>query len=152
MSNKENQPESLEQQEGQSNEETSVDAQKQEEQPGQQSQRSGRNMDKVLNHVPNMAPEGALGTQTKGPLSAVGDPLGQVLNYGLKPLGHVTGAIGNPNGEALLRVRRVAEHEGVAGGDPKYLPDQDNGKPDSQLPGGERIGGNKQTGDNPLGL
>ena len=87
-----------------------------------------------------------------GPLSAVGDPLGQILNYGLKPLGHVTGAIGNPNGEALLKVRRVAEHEGVADGEPKYLPYQDNGKPDSELPGGVRIGGKKQDGENPLGL
>ena len=80
-----------------------------------------------------------------GPLSAIGDPLGQALSYGLKPLGHVTGAIGNPNGQALLNVRKQAEFEG------KYT-DDDNGKPDRLLPGGERIGGKEQTGENPLGL
>ncbi|CAK1365541.1 hypothetical protein CB0940_09954 [Cercospora beticola] len=111
-----------------------------------------KGMDKLLNKVPNMSPEGPLGTQTKGPLSAVGDPLGQVLNYSLKPLGHVTGAIGNPHGEALERVQRVAQHEGIAEGEPKYLPDRDNGEPDAELPGGERIGGKEQTGENPLGL
>jgi hypothetical protein len=63
----------------------------------------------------------------------------------------VTGAIGNPHGEALDRVRRVAEHEGVGVGEPKYS-EQDNGKSDAELPGGERIGGKAQTGENPLGL
>ncbi|KAM3418118.1 hypothetical protein BST61_g6323 [Cercospora zeina] len=111
-----------------------------------------KNMDKLLNKVPNLAPEGPLGTQTKGPLSSLGDPLGQALNYTLKPLGHVTGAIGNPHGEALERVQRVAQHEGIADGEPKFLPEQDNGKSDRELPGGERIGGKKQTGENPLGL
>ncbi|PPJ56423.1 hypothetical protein CBER1_05476 [Cercospora berteroae] len=120
--------------------------------PQDQHTSNAKGMDKLLNKVPNMSPEGPLGTQTKGPLSAVGDPLGQVLNYSLKPLGHVTGAIGNPHGEALSRVQRVAQHEGIADGEPKYLPDRDNGKPDAQLPGGERIGGKEQTGENPLGL
>ncbi|KAF2207188.1 hypothetical protein CERZMDRAFT_88759 [Cercospora zeae-maydis SCOH1-5] len=113
---------------------------------------NAKNMDKLLNKVPNLAPEGPLGTQTKGPLSALGDPLGQALSYTLKPLGHVVGAIGNPHGEALERVQRVAQHEGIAAGEPKYLPDQDNGKPDRELPGGERMGGKEQTGENPLGL
>jgi hypothetical protein len=30
--------------------------------------------------------------------------------------------------------------------------DKDNNKPDSELPGGERIGGKPQSGQNPLGL
>ena len=63
----------------------------------------------------------------------------------MKPLGHVTGAIGNPNGEALLEVKKQAKR------DHGYT-DEDNGKPDRELPGGERIGGKEQTGENPLGL
>lgn len=81
----------------------------------------------------------------KGPLSFIGDPLGKVLGVGLKPLGHVTGAIGNPNGEALLEVQKQAKRE-------HGFTNEDNGKPDKELPGGERIGGKEQTGDNPLGL
>ncbi|KXT12900.1 hypothetical protein AC579_10462 [Pseudocercospora musae] len=102
-------------------------------------------MDRLLNKVPNMAPDGPLGTEKKGPLTVIGDPLGQVLGYVTKPIGLVTGKIGNPNGEALLAVRKQAEREG------KYT-DDDNHKPDSELPGGERIGGNAQNGENPLGL
>lgn len=33
-----------------------------------------------------------------------------------------------------------------------YSDKLDHNKPDSELPGGERIGGKEQTGQNPLGL
>ena len=58
----------------------------------------------------------------------------------LKPLGVLTGGVGEPTGEALLNVERQAKEE---------IGYED--KPD-QKPGGERIGGNEQTGQNPLGL
>lgn len=80
-----------------------------------------------------------------GPLTIIGDPLGQLLGYATKPLGHVTGAIGRPNGEAMLEVQKQAKR------DHAYT-NEDNGKPDSELPGGERIGGKSQSGENPLGL
>ncbi|KAK4501327.1 hypothetical protein PRZ48_007135 [Zasmidium cellare] len=81
----------------------------------------------------------------KGPLSFIGDPLGKVLNVGLKPIGSVVGSIGNPNGEALLNVEKQAKRD-------MAYSDKNNNKPDKDLPGGERIGGNAQTGQNPLGL
>lgn len=80
-----------------------------------------------------------------GPLTIIGDPLGQILGYATKPLGHVTGAIGRPNGEAMLEVQKQAKRDHA-------YSNEDNGKPDSELPGGERIGGKSQSGENPLGL
>lgn len=71
--------------------------------------------------------------------------MGQILGYAIKPLGHVTGAIGNPNGEALLEVQKQAKRDYAYG-------NEDNGKSDAELPGGERIGGKMQSGENPLGL
>lgn len=144
-------------------------------------------MDKLLNKVPNQAPDGPLGTDKKGPsplssppfsiltpqkgpLSALGDPLGNLLSYTLAPLGHVTKAIGNPHGEALMEVRRTAEFEGIGkGGEGKFLKSFDddgrgddrgkkNGKgvdddvDDGKEGEGEGFGGKEQTGENHLGL
>lgn len=78
-----------------------------------------------------------------GPLSVVGDPVGQVVEKGLSPVGHVTGKIGEPNGQAFLDVQKqIKEDVGYT----------DKTKLDTKGPGGDRIGGNKQTGQNPLGL
>lgn len=152
-------------------------------------------MDKLLNKVPNQAPDGPLGTDKKGPspipppfpsppfltptppssnfqkgpLSALGDPLGNLLSYTLAPLGHVTKAIGNPHGEALMEVRRTAEFEGIGkGGEGKFLKsfDDDDGRGKKNGKGvddvdddgkegkgeGEGFGGKEQTGENHLGL
>ncbi|KAM0723458.1 hypothetical protein Q7P37_000444 [Cladosporium fusiforme] len=95
--------------------------------------------------MPNIAPEGPL-DQQKGPLSVIGDPLGQVLDKTLKPtVGHVTGAVGRPAGDASERVVNTARNAHKWEGDKENMPDKD-------LPGGKRIGGNKQTAENPLGL
>ena len=76
----------------------------------------------------------------------VGDPLGQVLDKTLKPtLGHVTGAIGQPAGDAAERVQNTVRNAHKWEGDKSDVKDKD-------LPGGERIGGNRQTAENPLGL
>ncbi len=56
----------------------------------------------------------------------------------------VVGQVGNPSGEALLNVEKQAK-EALGGGEAKK-------KSDSEKPGGERIGGNAQTAQNPLGL
>lgn len=82
-------------------------------------------------------------TANPGPLSVVGDPLGKGLEKGLAPVGHVTGKIGEPNGQAFLDVQKQMKEE--AG----Y---SDKTKVDDKGPGGEGIGGQKQTGENPLGL
>ncbi|OQO15215.1 hypothetical protein B0A48_00598 [Cryoendolithus antarcticus] len=97
--------------------------------------------------LPNIAPDGPLGTEKKGVLSIVGDPVGQVLDKSLRPtVGAVIGGgIGHPTGEALERVNNVVRNEH------KYT-NEPNNKADKDLPGGERIGGNKQSGQNPLGL
>jgi hypothetical protein len=84
-------------------------------------------------------------THAAGLLSPITDGVGQVLEKGLKPIGHVVGQVGNPSGEALINVEKQVKKE-------KGYSDEDNNKPDSELPGGERIGGKAQTGDNPLGL
>ncbi|QIX01787.1 hypothetical protein AMS68_007304 [Peltaster fructicola] len=103
-------------------------------------------VDKVNEALPNMAPGGPLGTQQKGLLSIVGDPLGKALDTTLKPtVGRLTGAIGQPTGEAADRVKQTARHE-------VGYSQEDNGKPDKELPGGESIGSKEQTGGNPLGL
>ncbi|KAK6431945.1 hypothetical protein LTR95_011894 [Oleoguttula sp. CCFEE 5521] len=95
--------------------------------------------------LPNVAPDGPL--VSEGVLSLVGDPVGQVLDKTLRPtVGAVIGGgIGHPTGEALERVNTVVKN------DYKYL-NEPNNKADKDLPGGERLGGNKQSGGNPLGL
>ena len=122
-------------------------------------------MENLLNKMPNYAPDGPLGTEKKGQpchyhltldsqlileilglLSPAGDAVGQVLDKGLKPIGHFTKQVGEPAGEALQNVeKQVMKEKG-------YKDEIDHNKPDSELPGGERIGGNTQTGQNPLGL
>ncbi|KAK3717469.1 hypothetical protein LTR37_005859 [Vermiconidia calcicola] len=82
-----------------------------------------------------MAPDGLL--------SPLGDPLGQVLDKGLKPIGHFTGQIAKPAGQALLDVKEQGK---------KDLGVDDKSREKDEKPGGERIGGNQQTGQNPLGL
>ena len=69
--------------------------------------------------------------------------MGQVLDKGLKPtVGRLTGAIGRPSGQALLDVQAHAKKEvGYEKEDTK-----------EEGPGGKSIGGNSQTGQNPLGL
>lgn len=70
--------------------------------------------------------------------------MGQVLDKGLKPVGHVVGQVGHPTGEALLRTENNVKD--------KVAYEKDEKKADKDLPGGERIGGKEQTGQNPLGL
>lgn len=69
--------------------------------------------------------------------------MGQVLDKGLKPVGHVTGAIAQPNGQALLDVQKQATEENGY---------RDKMKVDNGGPGGDSIGGKEQTAKNPLGL
>lgn len=112
--------------------------------------------------MPDIAPEGPLDqnkvnlrhhthpplplTTAQGLLSVVGDPIGQVLDKTLKPtVGHITGAIGEPHGEAAERMQKVSKNAYKWEGNKENVQDKD-------LPGGERIGGNRQTAQNPLGL
>ncbi|KAI7085621.1 hypothetical protein KC356_g5717 [Hortaea werneckii] len=95
-------------------------------------------MSNPFNKLPDNAPDGPL-DENKGLLSAVGDPLGQVLDKGLRPVGQVTGAIGRPSGDAAMSLKEQAKEEA-------------GHKDKEEKPGGERIGGNPQTGQNPLGL
>jgi hypothetical protein len=72
--------------------------------------------------------------------------VGQVLEKTLKPtVGHVTGAIGGPPGEAAERVQNVTRNAYKWEGEKKNVKEKD-------LPGGKSIGGNRQSGENPLGL
>ena len=58
-----------------------------------------------------MANAQSLLTAAQGLLSVVGDPVGQVLDKTLKPtVGHITGAIGGPPGEAAERVQKVTKN------------------------------------------
>ncbi|KAK4549496.1 hypothetical protein LTR36_006493 [Oleoguttula mirabilis] len=92
----------------------------------------------------NTAPDGPLGTDGGILLSLLGNPLGHVLSKVLTPVGYITGAVGRPNGEALLAVeKRMKEDYGY-----KKVDDPKG----ERLPGYERIGGNPQNGQNPLGL
>ncbi|KAK1056876.1 hypothetical protein LTR33_013783 [Friedmanniomyces endolithicus] len=103
--------------------------------------------------MPDLAPAGPL-DGNKRLLSPVGDIVGQVLDKGLSPIGHVTGAIGNPNGEAILAVKNYVR-KAMGGGDEDDDEEgdaKDESKQKSGNAGGERIGGNVQTGQNPLGL
>lgn len=80
-------------------------------------------------------------TRHAGPLSAIGDPVGQIADKALRPVGAITGSVGKPAGEALLNVEDQAKEEvGM------------KEKADGEKPGGERIGGKEQTAKNPLGL
>lgn len=96
-----------------------------------------------MTHSPSSPPEL---TTAQGLLSVVGDPVGQVLDKTLKPtVGHVTGAIGGPHGEAAERMQNVTKNAYKWEGNKENVQDKD-------LPGGERIGGNRQSAQNPLGL
>ncbi|GAB7364233.1 hypothetical protein MBLNU230_g4781t1 [Neophaeotheca triangularis] len=102
-------------------------------------------MPNPFNALPDIAPNGPL-DNNKGPLSAIGDPVGQVLDKSLKPtVGLVTGGVGKPSGDAAMEVKDTAYEK--AG-----LKEQAKRGEGQDAPGGERIGGNKQTGQNPLGL
>lgn len=79
-----------------------------------------------------------------GPLSVIGDPVGQVAEKVTKPIGQITGQVGQPAGDAALEVENQAIEQ-------KGGKDNPN-KPDHEKPGGERIGGKEQTASNPLGL
>lgn len=79
-----------------------------------------------------------------GVLSPVGDPVGQVLDKGLKPVGTVVNGVTGPFTDSVGAVTKPAlEKVGLSGGK------QDT---NDEKPGGDRIGGNPQTGKNPLGL
>ncbi|KAK0343372.1 hypothetical protein LTR59_015463 [Friedmanniomyces endolithicus] len=105
--------------------------------------------------MPDLAPAGPL-DGNKGLLSPVGDIVGQVLDKGLSPIGHVTGAIGNPNGEAILAVKNYVR-KAMGGGDEEDEEEEEGdakseSKQKSDKAGGESIGGNAKTGQNALGL
>ncbi|WPH03857.1 Hypothetical protein R9X50_00674000 [Acrodontium crateriforme] len=101
-------------------------------------------VDKILNVMPNMAPDGPLGTEKKGLLSPLGDPIGQVLDKGLRPVGVLTGGICRPPGQALLDVEAKVKED--------FAYKKHESKAGEDLPGEERIGGKAQTVSNPLGL
>jgi len=72
------------------------------------------------------------------------------------PIGHVTGAIGNPNGEAILAVKNYVR-KAMGGGDEEDEEEEEGdakgeSKQKSDKAGGESIGGNAKTGQNALGL
>lgn len=74
-------------------------------------------------------------------LSAVGDPLGKGLQTGLKPVGAVVGGVTSPVAEGASKVTTPAANAlGVGKGQ------------ESLAEGDGKIGGNPQTGANPLGL
>ena len=66
-------------------------------------------------------------TITTGPLSVIGDPIGKVAEKGLKPVGSLTGNVGEPSGEAALEVKHQAIEEQGGNENPN--------KPDSEKPG-----------------
>ncbi|TKA49324.1 hypothetical protein B0A55_13110 [Friedmanniomyces simplex] len=102
--------------------------------------------------MPDIAPDGPLDGH-KGLLSPAGDVVGQVLDKGLSPIGHVTGAIGIPNGEAFLAVKNYAKKAmGMETDEDDEDDKKDEAKRKNGKAGGERIGGNAQTGQKPLGL
>jgi len=82
--------------------------------------------------------------QPSGLLSFIGDPLGKVTNTILKPtLGAVTGAIGQPTGDALKDVQVQAKRE------KGYTQEE---KPEEEWWGGKALGAELPGGKNPLGL
>ncbi|KAK4565838.1 hypothetical protein LTR86_003687 [Recurvomyces mirabilis] len=107
-------------------------------------------VDKALEAMPDIAPDGPL--KGKGLLSPIGDPLGHVPDKGLMPIGHVVGAVAKPNGQAFLDVQKDAKEKitGVKEDDDEE--EKENKKSNEEKPGGKSIGGNAQTGQNPLGL
>lgn len=76
-------------------------------------------------------------------LSIVGDPLGKVVNVAVKPVGALTGGVGEPAGDAALNMKKqMKKEEGYS----------NENLPVAERPGGKPVGGNEQTGENPLGL
>ena len=84
-------------------------------------------------------------TQT-GLLSPLGNPLGKVVNVVTKPVGQLTGQIGNPSGEAMENLNKEVRKE------KKFTDEDDPNKPESEMPGGEALGGKEQNAKNPLGI
>ncbi|CAK4030934.1 Hypothetical predicted protein [Lecanosticta acicola] len=79
----------------------------------------------------------------KGLLSPIGDPVGKVLDFGLgNTVGKVTSKVGDPPGEALTSAKKVGKNE---------VAYSEKDRPREEL-GGEPIGGQPQTAENPLGL
>lgn len=60
-------------------------------------------------------------------------------------MGHITSQVGEPPGEAAEKVQNTVRNAYKWEGEKKNVKDKD-------LPGGERIGGNRQSAQNPLGL
>ena len=82
-------------------------------------------------------------SNSKGPLSPIGDPLGKTLDFTLgNTVGKVTSKVGDPPGEALLNAKKEGKNE---------IAYTNKDRPKDEL-GGERIGGKPQTAENPLGL
>jgi len=80
-----------------------------------------------------------------------------VLEKGLGfTVGRLTGAIGVPNGEAFLAVKlAVKKQMGIDNEEPTDEEVEEalrKADKENQKPAGERIGGNVQNGQNPLGL
>lgn len=79
-----------------------------------------------------------------GLLHPVGDPVGRGLKTVLRPtVGHITAQVGEPSGQAAENVQDMVKDQH------KWTAEE---KDEKDMPGGKRIGGNAQSGGNPLGL
>ncbi|KAF2715725.1 hypothetical protein K504DRAFT_368011 [Pleomassaria siparia CBS 279.74] len=103
-------------------------------------------------HIPetNQPEEKEESTGSGGLLSGIGDPLGKVLNTGLKPLGYPLGKVTEPLGNALGGTTRGAVGPLMGHQDEKM--EVVGGKNSDSYGKPEKIAGKEQTGENPLGL
>lgn len=105
-------------------------------------------------HIPNPAQgdaEEKKNTGTGGLLSGIGDPIGKVLNTGLRPLGAPLEKVTQPLGKAVGGTTRGALGP-LLGEDHERMEAVGGKNKDSYEHKPESIAGKEQTGDNPLGL
>lgn len=81
-----------------------------------------------------------------GLLAPVGDPLGRVLETGLKPVGSGVGALTGPVAEGAAKTTKPLM-DAVGMGDRGEIKEQEKRKQEYKP-----LGGKPQTGENPLGL
>jgi hypothetical protein len=93
----------------------------------------------------------AANCQYAGVLHNIGDPLGKVLETGLKPVGAPLGYVTKPLGDVLGSVTKPALSP-VLGSKEEKMEALGGDNKDSYVHGKDTIGGHLQTGDNPLGL